>query len=122
MLDAIDRSLAFVPQQHNVSDFRSHYIGVYSRDHSGSFRDVKYKDENVNRGKEEQLTKTMHKDEFCKLLSRKLQKRPIDRIMSVGRYELETSCIQNLFTSRTGRRGKKNAGILQNENCGYFGS
>ena len=68
----------------------------------------------------------MHKGEFYELLNRiwfgGWQKQLIDRIISAGRYELGTSLIQSLLTSWMGWRGKKNAGILQNENCGYFGS
>ena len=68
----------------------------------------------------------MHKGEFYELLSRiwfgGWKKQSIDRIMSIGRYELQTSLIQSLLTGWAGWRGKTNAGILQNENCGYFGS
>ena len=68
----------------------------------------------------------MRKDKFCKLLSRiwlrGKQKQPIDRIMSVRRYELRASLIESLLTSGTGWRGKKDGSILQNENCNYFES
>ena len=66
--------------------------------------------------------KTVHKDEFFKLLSRIRLKQLFDCIMGVRGYELGTSLIQNRPTRWIVLRGKKNAGILQNEDCGYFGS
>jgi hypothetical protein len=66
----------------------------------------------------------MYKEEFCKLLRRiglrGYQKQPIDRIMGVGIHELGTSLIESLLARWTGWRGKKNGGILQNEDRGYL--
>ena len=68
----------------------------------------------------------MDKEKFCQLLSRiwyrGKQKQSIDRIMSVGGYELGTSLIESILTGWTGRRGIKNGGIFQNEDCDYFES
>ena len=68
----------------------------------------------------------MFKEKFRQLLSRiwygGKQKQPIDRIMSVGGYELGASPIESLLTGWTGWRDIKNSGIFQNEDCGYFES
>jgi hypothetical protein len=39
--------------------------------------------------------------------------------MSIGKYEFRTSLIESLLTRWTRWRGKKDGGILQNEDRGY---
>jgi hypothetical protein len=74
--------------------------------------------------KEQQLTKTMGKDKFCKWPSgiqfRGQHKLLMDYIMSVGRYESGKCLIEDLLTSWTGWRSKTNGGVLQNKDGGCF--
>jgi hypothetical protein len=66
----------------------------------------------------------MYKEEFYKLWSRiwfgGQQKQPIDVVMGVGIYELGTSLVESLLTRRRRWGGKKDGGILQNEDRGYL--